>query len=76
MNEMIGRVAQALLDASALKIDASWDDSEYYVNLAVEAIKAMRKPTEEMIYYVHLYSSNPSKTVKEIYEAMINEALK
>ena len=71
MNEMIERVAQAMMDS-----DYSEDGAPVNIHfgiLARAAIAAMREPTEEMM---NVACDGPSKRARECWKCMIDEALK
>lgn len=66
-NEMIERVSEAILNTP--------NASDYKTLVAINAIKAMREPTEGMIVegakHVVLY-----KNANDVYQAMIDQILK
>jgi hypothetical protein len=87
MSDMIERVAKAIMaamaDHPATKVRANGPNGEaalklFFELLAVEAIKAMREPTEEMkaVEGVHWdYSCHVCGGLKEGWQVMIDAAL-
>lgn len=75
-NEMIERVAKAMFDKACPAIRYTDDDRLFYSDMAIAAIKAMRKPTQKMIED-GMWISTTGEIVgeygaKETYQAMID----
>lgn len=73
MSEKLEQVARALTEVD----DSLWvgeDRMRYYRTAARVAIEAMREPTEAMLIAGH--GANLCENAPEVWEAMIDEALK
>lgn len=80
---MIDRVAEALYVGEGLGPRQTWDEIQSdawrrpYRNLAYVALRAMREPTPEMLARADDGYDGPSQgEIKEIWQDMIDEALK